>query len=140
MPSEDDLKQYREKVASRKGGNIKGLDLATSPKPKPKKRGMNGTERRYADDFLVPMLLAGEIAGWMFEGLSFKLADGARYKPDFAVWYPDGRLENIEIKGGSRKGYEASMVRVKVARERHPWTTFQVVQWKDGVWIEKVKP
>ena len=108
-----------------------------SMNPPKKQRGMNGTEQRYADYVLKPSQHVREIDSWMYEGLRFKLADGAWYKPDFNVWYPDGRLVNIEIKGGII--HEATVVRVKVAREIHPWCTFEIWQWKNKVWVERNK-
>ena len=103
--------------------------------PVVKKRTMNSTERRYEQYVLEPSRMAGEVHSWMFEGLRFRLAEGSHYTPDFNVWHADGRVEQIEIKGGII--HEASVVRVKVARERFPWTTFRILQWKGGAWLEK---
>lgn len=114
-----------------------GCAINSMAPPTHKPRSMNGTEQRYADYVLDPSVHAGEIAGWMYEGLRFKLVDGAHYKPDFNVFYPDGRLVNIEIKGG--KIHEATVVRLKVARQNHPWCTFELWQYKNKVWTEKVR-
>ena len=128
-------KEYQAHLAKRKSQPEQEGCAIDSMNPQPKKRTMNGTERRYADYVLEPSRHVGEIDSWMYEGLRFKLADGAWYKPDFNVFYPDGQLINIEIKGGII--HEATVVRIKVAREAHLWCKFQVWQWKGGAWLEK---
>jgi hypothetical protein len=76
---------------------------------------------------------AGEVIWWQFEPMKLRLADGAYYKPDFAVmrWYSiDGRglsvpvLEFEEVKGFFR---EAARVRIKVAAEHYPFK-FRVIR------------
>ena len=94
------------------------------------KRQRNKTEWRYSDE-LEFQRLAGEILQWEFEGLRFKLADGAWYKPDFAVWLPDGRLRLVEVKGFRR---EAAIVRFKVARDKYPHCEWLMVQRVKGAW------
>jgi len=78
---------------------------------------MNGTEKRYAAT-LDARLLAGEIAWYVFESITLKLADDTRYTPDFAVMLPDGSFEFHEVKGFA---LEDSVVKWKVAGERFPF-------------------
>ncbi len=141
MPwSEDDLARHKAKhraqYPEQEGDHIDSMDPATAKK-KARKRTMNSTERRYEQYILEPSRIAGEVLRWTFEGLRFRLADGAWYKPDFNVIMPDGLLVNIEVKGGII--HEATIVRVKVAREAHSWCKFEVWQWKGGAWLEKNK-
>ena len=112
--------------------------FVVAPVPKSPKDRMNSTERRYAEHVLEPMEFAGEITGWMFEGLKFRVAEGAFYKPDFNVFYPDGVIENIEIKGGEI--HEASRVRFLAVRENFIKTMFRfkLMQWAGGAWQERL--
>jgi len=96
---------------------------------------MNGVERKYSETVLDPMRLAGEITAWSFEGLKFRAAGGAFYKPDFNLFYPDGRLVNIEIKGGII--HEASRVRFLAVQERFPWFGFKLIQYNGGSFIDR---
>jgi len=91
-----------------------GLDV---PRANTKARGMNKTEQAYAWE-LEARRQAGEILWWQFEGIRVRLADGAWYKPDFAVFSNGGVLSLHEIKGMWR---EAARVRIKVAAELHPF-------------------
>lgn len=97
--------------------------------PSPKK--MNRTELAYAR-MLECRKQAGEIVRYEFEGLSLKLADGAKYTPDFYVLFKD-HVELHEIKGGLVR--EAALVRFKVAVERYPefgWSWCQFKNKKEG--------
>lgn len=83
---------------------------------KPEKRTANKWEREYAQ-VLDNQKAAGLIVWYQFEGMRFRLADGATYKPDFMVMTKDFELQAFEIKGLWR---EAARVRIKVAADRHP--------------------
>src|SRR5689334_9481004 len=61
---------------------------------------MNGTERRYADEFLETRRAAGEVLWWAFQAVKLRLADDTWFCPDFVVVLADGTLEFHEIKGG----------------------------------------
>jgi len=87
---------------------------------------MNGTEKRYAA-VLDARLLAGEIAWYVFESITLKLADDTRYTPDFAVMLSDGSFEFHEVKGFA---LEDSVVKWKVAGERFPFV-FRMI------WVRK---
>lgn len=67
-----------------------------------------------------------------YEPMSLKLADGARYTPDFVTRDEDGRVKCWETKGFWR---EAARVRIKVAARLFPWMRFVAVtkaRKKDG--------
>lgn len=93
--------------------------------------GMNKLEESYAVH-LTLLANAGEIKGYLYESIKFRLADGAWYMPDFTVWMPDGSLEVHEVKGHWR---EAAKVRIKVAAERFPMYRFISVQRKGVAWV-----
>lgn len=77
---------------------------------------MNGTEQAYAETLRIKQA-AGEIAWFKFEGMTFKLAEGCRYTPDFIVMLPDGTLEAHEVKGFWTDDARA---KIKVAAELFP--------------------
>jgi hypothetical protein len=91
---------------------------------------MNGLEAAYAEH-LTARQLRGEILFWMFEGLSFRLADGPYYTPDFVVQLPDGTIELHETKGTWR---EAARLRIKIAADRFPFR-FVGVRSIKGQWV-----
>ena len=80
------------------------------------KRGPNKWESEYAT-ILEAQLRNHEIEWYGFEKIRIRLADGAWFKPDFAVISRMGVLRFIEVKGMWR---EAARVRIKVAAEVIP--------------------
>lgn len=100
-------------------------------------RGMNSTERRYAER-LEARRQAGEIRKWVFEGVRLKLGAGAWYKPDFYVVGPDRRIQLHEIKGMWR---EAARVRIKAAASAYPEIYFVAIRDVGGRWqFEEIPP
>jgi hypothetical protein len=87
---------------------------------------MNQTEAAYAEG-LEARKLAGEIIGWEFEAVTFKLADGCRYTPDFFVTLTDGTMECIDAKGGGPMD-DKSIVKVKCAAEKFHQFRFAIEQ------------
>jgi hypothetical protein len=77
----------------------------------------NRTEAEYAA-LLESRKIAGEIAWYAFEGVTFKLAADTRYTPDFAVMLADGRMEMHEVKGFWR---DDAKIKIKVAAEMFPF-------------------
>lgn len=117
----------------------KGIDdriiNAIAPKKPKQPRGMNKWEAAYAL-VLKARKQTGEIADFEFEGLSFKLGRGARFKPDFLVVNApssEGSIRPLEIECHEVKGRwrEAARVRIKVAASKYPWCRFIAVS-KDG--------
>lgn len=82
---------------------------------------MNGLESKYAD-VLHRRKTAGEIVDFWFECFTLKLSEGTTYRPDFAILFPDGSMEFIDVKGGLVD--PTSIVKAKVAAERFPQFTF----------------
>lgn len=103
---------------------------ATRHVDKPKRK-MNALEAAYAQ--LLDLRKAqGQVAWWGYECMRFRLADGAWFKPDFAVMMPTGRLEAHETKGFWR---EAARVRIKVAADLYPWRFVAVQRDAGGAWV-----
>lgn len=100
---------------------------------------MNKTEARYAEH-LEKRKLAGEIIGYWFEPVKFRLADNTYYSIDFMVQLVDGTIEFHEVKGTSKgKPYveDDAAVKIKVAAEHMPFT-FRMVWLLEVEWKQKV--
>jgi hypothetical protein len=107
----------------------KAISTPKAREPRPSDGYRSKLERDYARR-LEFQKRDGVILWWAHEPVRLRLAGGAYYKPDFAVMYPDGRIEMHETKGFSR---EAARVRIKVAAEHHPFR-FVVVTRDKGEW------
>ena len=95
--------------------------------------GMNKLETRYAE-YLDRLKLGHRILWWRFNAFRFRLADGAWYKPDFAVMLASYELECHETKGFWR---EAARVRIKVAADLYPIRFVAVTEDENGWHFEK---
>lgn len=81
---------------------------------------MNRLEVEYYS-YLDMLKTIGEVHGFCFESLKFKLADKTFYTPDFLVIRSDGSVEIHETKGFWE---DDARVKIKVVAEQHPWFTF----------------
>lgn len=105
---------------------------AIDPKSK-----MNKTEQAYAA-YLETRKRGDFVKQWWWEPVSFRLGQGAWYKPDFVVWMADDTVEVHEVKGFWR---EAARVRIKVAATNYPLYRFVAVRRVEGRWdVEEIKP
>jgi hypothetical protein len=94
------------------------------------KRGsMNRLESRYAA-YLDGLKLGGDVLWYAYESVTFTLAKGTRYTPDFLVMLKDGTLEAHETKGFWQ---DAARIKIKVAAEKYP-ITFRAMKWVKGQW------
>ena len=91
---------------------------------------MNKTEQAYAMH-LEARKNAHELIWYVFEGITFKLADGCRYTPDFAVLRNDGVIELHEVKG---YWADDARAKIKVAADKFPFRFIAVYKQakKDG--------
>lgn len=99
---------------------------------------MNKTEQRFYRDRVEPLLLTGEIIASHFEAINFKLAgDKCWYRPDFVLFYADGRIEAIDVKGGA--GFEDdALVKIKVAAAQYPMFFWSAWTWKKSTgWVQR---
>lgn len=94
---------------------------------------MNKTERAYSE-ILEGLRLAGKVAWWAFEAVTFKLAADTRYTPDFLVMLPDGEMECHEVKGFWR---DDARVKIKVAAAMFPFQFLAVSKTKGGWEMER---
>lgn len=94
---------------------------------------MNGTEAAYAVH-LDTRKAGREILDYWFEAMTFKLADGCRYTPDFVVQMVDGLIEVHEVKGHWE---DDALVKIKVAAELFPFRFLavqKIAQKAGGGW------
>ncbi len=91
---------------------------------------MNKLEARYAESYLYPRKLTGEIIDYKFQPLKFRLAKACFYTVDFLVICPD-QMEIHEVKGHWE---DDARVKWKTAAEMFPWFRFVAVQWVRGQW------
>ncbi len=78
---------------------------------------MNKLEAEF-DKVLQQRLISGDILWYKFEGVTFNLAKGSSYTPDFAVLMANGQMEFMETKGvwlGDGK------TKIKIAAELFPF-------------------
>ncbi len=97
---------------------------------------MNKSEAEYGS-ILELRKIAGEIIGYWFEAITFKLAPDCRYTPDFLVMLKDGILEVHEVKGfwdGDAK------VNLRIAAALFPFRFIAIrkrPKKEGGGWIEE---
>lgn len=123
--TKEQLEAHRAKLNSKSsdataaaGGGVKAKG-----KPQQKKDGMNRLEAEYAQ-ILEDRKRKGEIAEWMYDAISLRLARSTFYHPDFLVMLPDGTLEIHETKGFMR---DDAAVKLKTAAALFPFLTFFLV-------------
>jgi hypothetical protein len=76
---------------------------------------MNNTEKAYAG-VLEAKRRMGEIVGYRYQAVKFRLADNTHYTPDFMITYADGNMEFVEVKGSWKAPHQDdSKVKIKVA-------------------------
>jgi len=78
---------------------------------------LNKTEQAYANH-LEMLKSTGFVLWYTFEGMTFKIAEGCRYTPDFAVMNSALQLECHEVKGFMR---DDSFVKIKAAANKFPF-------------------
>jgi hypothetical protein len=134
----EDVEAYNARRAASKGrvapkaeSSSGGESVQAAAIPEKRRGVQNKLESRYERDVLIPLRAAGEIEDYKFEAVKVRLASGAYYCPDFAIFHKDGRVELAEIKGHWR---EASRLRIKVAAELYPLFTFYAVRYVGGAW------
>lgn len=91
---------------------------------------MNRTEAKYAAH-LETLKFAGEILGYWFEEIKFKIGTSACwYEPDFLVQKANGELEIHEVKGHFE---DDALVKTKSLALRYPFRVISV-RWIKGEW------
>lgn len=140
--SEAEFEAIRDRMATNRRKPdpwIANAFSAAAPAPKcgKAKRGANKWEQMYGEKLAAQQRM-GMVLWYQFEGMRFRLADGAYYKPDYVAMNCKGELIAIEVKGFWR---EAARVRIKVAADRFP-VRFIAVRRKlvkeGGGWEEEI--
>lgn len=105
--------------------------------PRPDMTGVgldSSTEARFILERLEPWRFTGEILAWAHEPLELRVGVGtpseSRYKPDFVVLLPDGRLVCREVKGGFERPKDTA--RMKAVCIGMPDLALEVWTWKKG--------
>ena len=92
--------------------------------------GMNKLEAKYA----AKLDADPDVAWFVYESVTLKLAKNTRYTPDFFVQKTDGSVECHECKGFWE---DDARVKIKCAAEKFPMR-FVAVQWKAKQWQYEV--
>ena len=102
----------------------------------PKGKGPNKSEAEYHRMFLAPRLANGELTGCWYEGLTFRMANGHRYTPDWVCRTASGAFICIEVKGLFRFGSH-QRARLAFDQARIEWPNVEwrwAVRCKGGTW------
>ena len=95
--------------------------------PRPQQRHIPGNmNKQQYRQHLEILKQAGEIIGYRFEAIKFRLADKTFYTPDFMVTLSD-RIEFHETKGFMR---DDAAVKIKVVAEMFPEFVFYLCTYK----------
>jgi hypothetical protein len=95
---------------------------------------MNRTEGLYAAE-LDRREAAGEIRGWEFERVTFRLGPEMTFTPDFSVEGLDGLFTFVDVKG--KHTFEDSTIKVKAAAVLFPQHGFAQARLVAGAWKER---
>lgn len=75
---------------------------------------MNGTEKRFLEEYITPRIQAGEFTESWFEAVTLKLATELRYTPDFMVQDKDGYIIFFEVKGTTKTKPDKDGIRKEI--------------------------
>jgi len=93
------------------------------------RRQPNRTEAAYREERLGGR---SDVASIYYEGLTFRMANGHRYTPDWVVVMESGEIECHEVKGGyALHSHQRARLAFDQARVEFPWC-----RW---VWATKSK-
>lgn len=106
---------------------------ATTPLPLPPRarRAPSKTELRYRREVLD---YNASVSGVAWEGVTFRMANGHRYTPDWTYWQ-GGRLHAVEVKGSYRLGsYQRARLAFDQARVEWPAIVWIWAELENGTW------
>lgn len=78
----------------------------------------NQLEVAYEDTVLKPLMHAGDVSWYRFEGVKLRLADNTFYTPDYAVMLCNGAMQMHEVKGFWQ---EDARAKIKIAADQYPF-------------------
>lgn len=123
--TEADLKAVKAKIAG--STPIKPVSIKAQYRSK--------LEAAFAG-YLSVLKLAGDIDGWSYEPVNFRLSGGKNfYKIDMCSWR-GGLVTFWEVKGRN-KSDDRSLVKLKIAAGLNPWAQFIQVRRIGGDWVER---
>ena len=102
----------------------------TEVKERPRgRKGPNKTEARYRDERLRGL-------DARYEALTFRMANGHRYTPDWVVFGADGGIECHEVKGAYKLGsHGRARLAFDQARAEFPWFGWVWAAWNGRLWV-----
>lgn len=149
MKTREELERVRLENLQARGNGKVAYENAVIPDAKPIRVGnakapvpdpfvgMNKTEKHRAEQ-LEAMKRRGEIVDWWYEAVTFRLANGVRYTPDFMVQEHDGSLRLEETKGWMR---DDARIKTRDCVQDFPFPLVVLYPQKGGGWkIEQVSP
>ena len=90
----------------------------------------NKTELRYLRENVEPLGETGH-----YEGITFRLANGHRYTPDWVYADASGKLVCVEVKGAYRFGsHQRARLAFDQARTEWPGITWIWAKWTGSEW------
>lgn len=109
------------------------------PSPAPRRPAQpNKTEARYRREVLDRR---ADLRAVFFEGLSFRLANGHRYTPDFTAIRADGTLECHEVKGPyAHASRQRSRLAFDQAALEWPCIVWVWAVWSGARWLVTHRP
>ena len=100
-------------------------------------------ENQWEQQFRARLERQGIWTHLVAQSINFRLANGAKYKPDICGWRYDNQMFCWDVKGGKEmKGAAKGVLAIKVAATAFPKVCWNLV-WKDenGEWQEQeVRP
>lgn len=129
---QDLIRKQDARVARAKADREKqGVAPAKRAKALPRVVTLNQTERAFAAD-LERRRRAGEIADYKAQSMTFLLAPGCRYTPDFFIVENDGTITLVDVKG--RHTWEDAVIKFKCAAQTFPWFRWQMIERRGETW------
>jgi hypothetical protein len=106
------------------------VDALAGRRPRKRRpREPNKTEAAYRVEIIGPR---PDVVAAYYEGLTFRMANGHRYTPDWVVVTDEGRVECHEVKGAyALHSQQRARLAFDQARVEFPWVTW--------VWVTKTK-
>lgn len=88
--------------------------------------------------YLGMLKLAGDVRAFIHHPFPIQLTPKRKYRPDFLVWWADGRITVEETKGSlKQKNCRDSITRLHVAAAMFPMFTWMLVMQVRGQWEER---
>lgn len=100
---------------------------------------MNGLEKRFYEEFLIPMQVRGDIHDLGYEAEEFEIAHRCKYIPDFLCRSEEGKRLAYEVKAPHRFAQKGEL-KTKFFASKYPNIEVYLVKWKNKRWVIKRIP